>query len=41
MVDLERTFSLTFPDELIDVAVFRSVRSVAEAIYSMRGVDGG
>lgn len=41
MLDLERTFSLSFHDELIDVSVFRSVRSVAEAISSMRAADDG
>ncbi|MFL6128910.1 MAG: phosphopantetheine-binding protein [Mycobacteriales bacterium] len=37
MVDVERTFAVSFPDQLVDAATFRTPRAVAEAVRTLRG----
>jgi len=37
MVDMERTFGISFPDELINLGTFRTVGAVAEAVRTLRG----
>src|SRR5215468_318087 len=36
MVDMERTFGISFPDELINLGTFRTVGAVAEAVRTLR-----
>jgi acyl carrier protein len=37
MVDVERTFAVSFPDQLVDAATFRTPRAVAEAVRALSG----
>jgi acyl carrier protein len=36
LVDVERTFAVSFPDQLVDAATFRTPRAVAEAVRTLR-----
>jgi acyl carrier protein len=37
MVDLERSFAVRFPEAMVDTATFRTPRTIAEAITTIRG----